>query len=344
MRKVFKKEVIITIMTTIINKYKPIYFKDFETNDETIDILNTLIHMNNLNVLFIGDCGSGKTTFINSVIKEYYSKNTNTNVKSDKNDTCRNLENNILHINSLKDQGIHFYRNDVKTFCQTSSYICGKKKTIVLDDIDIINEQSQQVFRNYIDKYSNNVNFIASCSNSQKVIESLQSRFIIIKINPLTNKQLETIMNKIINAESIQFTPEAHTFMLHMANNNVKILINNIEKCKLLHTNQLITLDVVNDICSNISFSIFDEYTDYILNKQLDKAIHLIYDIHDKGYSVMDILDNYFTYIKITNILTEDQKYIIIPIICKYIVYFHNIHEDEIELALFTNNMMLSIN
>ena len=33
------------------------------------------------------------------------------------------------------------------------------------------------------------------------------------------------------------------------------------------------------------------------------------------------------------------QKYKIIAILCKYITVFHNIHEDEIELALFTNNL-----
>jgi hypothetical protein len=55
---------------------------------------------------------------------------------------------------------------------------------------------------------------------------------------------------------------------------------------------------------------------------------------------VMDILDNYFLFIKNTNILNEDQKYNIIPFICKYISIFHNIHEDEIELALFTNNLI----
>jgi hypothetical protein len=54
----------------------------------------------------------------------------------------------------------------------------------------------------------------------------------------------------------------------------------------------------------------------------------------------MDILDNYFLFIKITPILTEDEKYKIIPIMCKYITIFHNIHEDEIELALFTNNLI----
>ena len=54
----------------------------------------------------------------------------------------------------------------------------------------------------------------------------------------------------------------------------------------------------------------------------------------------MDILDNYFTFIKITNLLSEDDKYKIIPYICKYINVFHNVHEDEIELALFTNNLV----
>jgi hypothetical protein len=54
---------------------------------------------------------------------------------------------------------------------------------------------------------------------------------------------------------------------------------------------------------------------------------------------VMDILDNYFIFIKITAHLTEEQKYSIIPFICKYITVFHNIHEDEIELALFSNNL-----
>jgi septum formation topological specificity factor MinE len=53
----------------------------------------------------------------------------------------------------------------------------------------------------------------------------------------------------------------------------------------------------------------------------------------------MDILDNYFLFVKITDILNETQKYDIIPIICKYISIFHNIHEDEIELSLFSNNI-----
>jgi len=53
----------------------------------------------------------------------------------------------------------------------------------------------------------------------------------------------------------------------------------------------------------------------------------------------MDILDNYFGYIKHTHLLNESMQYRTIAIICKYISIFHNVHEDEIELALFTNNL-----
>ena len=306
-----------------LNKYQPLYFKDFESDTVLFDMLNTLITMDNLNILFISDVGAGKTTFLNAVIKEYYK-----NISA---------QDNILHINSLKEQGINYYRTEVKTFCQTCSSVKNKKKIVVLDDIDIINEQSQQVFRNCIDKYSHNVHFIASCSNPQKVIESLQSRFIIIKIKPLQKTQLSKIMQKIIDNENISIDDESKQFILNVCNNNAKILINYMEKIKLL--NEDITIRNAINVCTNISYLLFEEYTLCIKNGELNPAIKILYNLYDKGYSVIDILDNYFLFIKITNCISETEKYDIIPLICKYITVFNNIHEDEIELALFSNNM-----
>lgn len=313
-----------------IYKYQPLFLKDFEIDSSLTGILETLIKMNSVNVMLIGDMGSGKTSLLNSIIREYYTGYTH-----------NEYQDNILHINSLKEQGINYYRNDVKTFCQTSSYIKNKKKFVVLDDVDFINEQSQQVFRNYIDKYSHNVHFIASCNNIQKVIESLQSRFTIIKIKSLERESLLKILHKIRSSENIEIEEEAIPFILDVSNNTAKILINYMEKFKLL--NQLITLQLANLVCTNISFTTFEDYTKCILDKNINEAISILYSIYDKGYSVMDILDNYFLFVKTTTILTEDQKYTIIPHICKYITIFHNIHEDEIELALFSNNLILNI-
>jgi len=313
--------------TLFVNKFQPIYFKDFEIDNDMIELLKLLIKIDNLNILFIGNIGSGKTSFLNAVIREYYCGH-----------QPSEYDQNILYINSLKEQGINYYRNDVKTFCQTCSVIKQKKKIVVLDDLDLLNEQSQQVFRNCIDKYSHNVHFISSCSNNQKIIESLQSRLMIIKIKPLQRNNIIKIMHKIKHLENITIYDEAEEFILNISNNTAKILINYLEKCKLI--GEPITLDLAIQICTNISFLLLHRYTEYIKNGQLKESIQVFYDIYDKGYSVMDILDNYFLFIKNTNSLNEKQKYDIIPLICKYITIFHNIHEDEIELSLFTNDLI----
>jgi DNA polymerase III delta prime subunit len=310
-----------------VHKYQPIYFNDFGLDEEIYQVLNTLISMDNLNILLIGDIASGKTSLLNSLITEYYCGYNE-----------KDYQENVLYINSLKEQGINYYRTDVKTFCQTCSNIKNKKKIIVLDDIDFINEHSQQVFRNCIDKFSHNVHFISSCSNIQKVIESLQSRFTIIKMKQIKRENLIKLINKIKKTENIDIDLEAEEFIINISNNTVKTVINYMEKFKLL--GQKITFNLATQLCSNISFLSFEEYTNYIINKNRKMAIKVIYEIYDKGYSVMDILDNYFLYIKNSKILLEDQKYNIIPYICKYITIFHNIHEEEIELALFTNNLI----
>jgi len=310
-----------------IHKYQPIRFSDFEIDNKIISVLNLLIKINSLNILFIGGMGYGKTSLLNAIIREYYDGFTDSE-----------YENNILYINNLKEQGINYYRNDVKTFCQNCSIIKNKKKIVILDDIDLINEQSQQVFRNCIDKYSHNVHFISSCSNIQKVIENLQSRFTIIKMKPLERENMEKIMDKICLNENIHISPDAKNFILEISNNSAKILINYLEKFKLL--NEPIHLELAKLVSTNISFSIFNNYIQSLQEGNLNKAIHILYTIYDKGYSVMDILDNFFLFLKITNHIDENKKYEIIPYICKYISAFHNIHEDEIELALFTNNII----
>jgi DNA polymerase III delta prime subunit len=319
-----------------IAKYQPSKIQDFEQLDEnTVTIINSLIEMDNLNIMFYGESGSGKTSIINAMIREYYKKS-----------GCNNttIQENILVLNSLKEQGIQYYRNDVKVFCQTMTMIPGKKKIVLLDDIDLINEQGQQVFRNCIDKYSHNVHFISSCTNIQKVVDTFQTRNIIVKINQLNRSCLNKIMLKIKTNERLMITGDAEDFLLRVSNGSVRTLINYLEKTKLI--DREITLELANKICTNIGFHRFEEYTQIILDDTLDvntrirRANHILFQLNDEGYSVLDILDNYFLFVKMTLLFSEDIKYRITSLICKYITIFHNIHEHDIELALFTNNLM----
>jgi DNA polymerase III delta prime subunit len=318
---------------SFIYKYKPYFIDDFTIDPKLKSMIRTLKEIDDMNLLILGNSGSGKTSMLYSLIREYYGLNK----------TQGFPENNILFINNLKEQGISYYRTEMKTFCQSHSSIYGKKKMIIVDDIDMISEQCQQVFRNYIDKYKNNILFIAACSNVQKVIESIQSRIHIVRIHKPTEDDMKIIVNNIAKQEHVEISDEVRDYIIHFSNRSIRETINHLEKIFILSDSRSgeMTLEQSKKICSTISFNQFEDYIQYIKSKNLLKAINCLYEIHDYGYSVIDILDYFFTFIKSTDLLSEDEKYKMIPVLCKYITVFHSIHEDVIELSLMTKDLVL---
>lgn len=319
------------IPQTFISKYKPFRIEDFQASGEFLSILKALFVIDDLNMLFVGDANSGKTSFLYAIIREYYGIANDSPLP----------ENNIMFINNLKEQGINFFRTEMKTFCRSHSSIYGKKKMIVIDDMDSINEQSQQVFRNYIDKYKRNVNFIFACSNTQKIIESIQSRVHILHIKSLNDIQIRVIMDHIIKNENIHINEDVKSYILKISDGAIRNVINNLEKVYIYSLGKPgeISSETCKQLCSNISLQQFETYIQSFKSRDISKSIQILYNIHDYGYSVIDILNYFFAFVKVTDLIDETHKYKIIPIICKYITIFNKIHENVIELALFTNEI-----
>jgi len=325
---------------TFIVKYAPHYLRDFSENvrgaSETRQIngaeyvLKILMEIDDMNVLLVGGLNSGKTTMLYALIREYYGLTKDASIS----------ENNVLFINNLKEQGIQFFRNEMKTFCQTHCSVPGKKKVILIDDMDSINKQSQQVFRNYIDKYKSHVCVISSCSNLQKVVESLQSRLHIVRIHPPSPQKIESVLDSIVREEVILIDRDCREYLLERANGNVCNIVNNLEKLLIYSSDGvIISKDVCEKLCSTISFHQFELYLDALKRRDLRRAVSIVYGLYDYGYSVIDILEYFFEFIKSTELLDEGLKYRLAPHICEYISVFHSVHENIVELAIFTNRI-----
>ena len=238
-----------------IFKYKPKTLNDFLLNNNLKELINAYINIDEVNIILLGDSGSGKTTLIECILKEYYKDNI--------------LDSDILVINSLKDQGITFYRNEVKNFCQTIT-LSNKKKTIIIDDIDSINEQCQQVFRNYIDKYSNNINVIMSCSNIHKIIDTLKSRVSILKIEPINKNIIDKVVSRIVSNEKIKIEDSVKEKLYQISNYSIRNIINYLEKIKLY--NKSITEENLHILCSNISYFTLENYTKLCIQNNFNES------------------------------------------------------------------------
>jgi DNA polymerase III delta prime subunit len=305
-------------------KYQPISLNNFEKErQETIIQLKHLVEIKFMNVLLIGKSGSGKTAFTEAIVHDCL--------------PSQSIDN-IMRINNLKEQGIQFYRNELKHFCQNLS---STSKFVVIDDIDQLNDQCQQVIRNCIQKYSKTIHFVCSCSTQQKVNETIRALLIPIVIENVTYTMMENIFNHIVEGEKLLIEDEAKEYILKTSR-NIKTLMNNLEKCKLYNYNSESKLNIgtINDLLFDINVSTFDQFTECVKLQNIEVSAQLLLSLYDKGYSVIDILTNYYNYCKGSSLYSDADKFKITKIVTKSTASFHNIHEDKLELSLFVNDLI----
>ena len=91
--------------TPFLIKYRPRNLDDVKTDISIKKLLFDLIKIDNISIILIGESGTGKTSLINCIINEYYKNE----AKASKND-------NILFVNSIKEQGIQQLVKEYSTF------------------------------------------------------------------------------------------------------------------------------------------------------------------------------------------------------------------------------------
>lgn len=312
----------------LIHKYKPQTIDELLLSNTNKYLLNKYLKNSYFNLILEGESGCGKSSLINIIIKHYYNNNNSL------------INNHVCYISLLRDQGINFYKNEVKIFinnCIANSY----KKIIVIEDVEMFSDIIQLYFYELVKNYKNTIYFILSTSNILKINSNFSYLLDIIKFEPLNNDYLLNILNTIILKENISVDINIQNYIINLSNNSINNLINNIEKIKLLYNNFESLNDVKElDIESNIIINYYDELIHHCINKDKKEAVNFVLNLIQKGHSIIDILENFLYYIKnnASNI-NEQKKYLIIKYIINYINNHFTIEEDNIEIIFFVNHI-----
>ena len=304
----------------LYNKYTSIEYINHSINDILLDTINKIIEKNILNILIVSKCQIDKTILINYILTKY-----------------NNNERDILYINNIEEEGIFFYKNVVKTFCNTPIY--NKKKILVINEISQLEVYKQLILKNYLDIWSENFILLSTTTNNENVESAIITRTFNVVLNH-TDEILHNYVNFICKNENIIIDSKSIKLLISVANNSKTKLLNYLQFYSLY--DKKISYSILKSKIILIDDIEFETYTKLCLEKNTKEAIRFINALSARGYSVIDLYNMYINYIKNSELkeLGEDKKFMIIKIINKYILIFNVIHERNYELYLLTNNII----
>jgi replication factor C subunit 2/4 len=97
----------------------------------------------------------------------------------------------VKELNASDERGIEVVREQIKKFAQKKVNLPpGHTKVIILDEADSLTEGAQHALRMIISNYSDTTRFILSCNDSQKIIEPIQSRCIMLRFTKLKDNEV----------------------------------------------------------------------------------------------------------------------------------------------------------
>ncbi len=236
-----------SISSIWVDKYRPKKFDEIVGQKFFIERVREFVKSKSLpHLLFAGRPGTGKTTTALVIARELYGEN--------------GLRGNVLELNASDDRGIDVIRNTIKEFAKLKSLTDIPYKIIILDEADSLTKEAQQALRRTMEKYSATCRFILACNELSKILDPIQSRCVIFKFKPLTEKDLRKLIMKIEKNERIKIDEKAIDILIKSTSGDLRKLVN--------------TLQAASSISKNITEKTLEEISDFVEPKEIISMIN----------------------------------------------------------------------
>jgi replication factor C subunit 2/4 len=266
------------------DKYRPRSINDLILDSIIFNKIKDIVNNKNIpNIILTGKSGIGKTSTIHCIARSIYPKNFNDA---------------IIELNASDDRGIKSVHDTIINFCKRKIEFregYAQHKLLILDEADNITPKAQRLINSIMEKYPN-TRFVFTCNNSSDIIESIQSRCIIIRFNkPPTNIFIEKI--KIIcQKENIDYDDDALEFILNICQKDLRKTLNMIE---LIHISKnKLSISNIREISDIPSENELEKLLINIKNKNITNISMIINNFKIQGYYSIDILLHLIQYIK----------------------------------------------
>ena len=187
-----------------VEKYRPSKIDKIIQQDEIRSLISSNNNLSNLpHLLLYGPPGTGKTTTALIICKYIF----NSELKYIDN-YKKIIKERVLELNASDERGIKVVREKIKTFAAQALNIYTNIpffKIIILDEADVMTNDSQFALRRIIEQYSHITRFILICNYVTKIIPPLSSRCSKYKFNTINLNSMKTVISEILMNENVKF-------------------------------------------------------------------------------------------------------------------------------------------
>lgn len=258
-----------------IEKYRPTNFNDLILPDLMHYKIANIIDSKILpNIIITGSPGTGKTSTILCIAKKVLGSG---------------YKDMLLELNASNNRTLEFINTTVAYFCKKKlSSDIKTQKIIIFDEADNITKKAQNLLANLMEEHSHNTHFAFTCNESSKIIESIQSRCIILRYTPMTTENIKKRLIIICQKEDIKYDDAGLCAINFISQGDVRQAINNLEAT--FHGYKIITEENVYKLCYHPHPKIIIEIIKECVNMDIINCIDYIHELKNGGYCTNDII------------------------------------------------------
>jgi replication factor C small subunit len=240
-------------------KYRPKNLNEIVGQEHfTMDAETWIEERNMPNLLIYGKPGNGKTTagiaFSRTMLAEEF-------------------DDNFFEINASDDRRLETVRTTIKQIAQSGTIGNSPFRIVLLDEMDGMTSDAQNALKRIMERYSNNIRFIITCNDKNKIIFALQSRCANYHFKPLSNQLIMEVIKSILVKEKItRFEDSELSSFIYAMNGDMRRAVTELQAAK--SSNKGLAVQLKTSL---------DEYNK-ILNKLQNKNKNILGELHELLY------------------------------------------------------------
>lgn len=275
-----------------VEKYRPDKLDEISAQSNIVNSLkNALISKNIPHLLFFGPSGCGKTSTILALAKQLFKNQ---------------FKDRVIEMNASDERGINIIREKVKTFAKFAANDSNPPwKLIILDEADTMTNDSQFALRRIMEQYSKVTRFCIICNYHYKIIDPIISRCSLFRFKPINQDDMLDRMNTIALRENWLVSKDLLLKIQTISRGDMRKGINLLQKCYINSSN---LSDILDEISGFIPDNLFEEIINLIIKKDTINIDKKINDLFSQGYSLVNQIIKFHSYILNTDKIKDEIK------------------------------------